>query len=96
MPEVIPLAEVKELRRIKAITDTDPHVIVTISGWHLGTGRWWFEPTTTSRIGEPTGAGYHVIGSMCEGYGRSLQACGNSRQPRRGRARLRRRKTGRR
>lgn len=69
----------------------DPHVIVQIEAWHLGGGRWYFEPETRSRMGDLTPAGWDVVGNMCREYGGNLVAHGEVRKRERGGRRLRNR-----
>lgn len=53
-----------------------PHVIVEIHLWHLGGRKWWTEPETRSRVGEPTAVGWEVIARTVEEYGRELRHYG--------------------
>lgn len=95
MGDVVQLGEVKDRKRVEELTRADPHVIVTVSAWHLGAGRWWFEPVTSSRMGELTSTGYHVVGGMVSDYGAQLVRYGDGHLPKRTlRARLRRRRKG--
>jgi hypothetical protein len=66
MPKVVHL----EVERAKA---EEPHVRVVVEAWHLGDGRWWMEPSTTSRMGELRPAGWMVLADELEHYAGSLR-----------------------
>lgn len=93
---IVDLAAVRKESVRDRVLQTDPHVIVTISAWHLADRTWWVEPMMTSRVGQPLPPAFDVLGRSCIAYGQGLVISALGRRPARQRARVRRAKTGRR
>lgn len=69
---VVDLRAERDARAVAAVIATDAHVRVTVEGWHLGGGRWWVQPCTTSRMGDLTPAAWELLGRSVTDYGVEL------------------------
>ena len=65
-------AEVVNLEVLR-IKQADPHVRIIIEAWHVKGTRWYVEPCTTSRMGEPTKGGWGLLADACESYAHDLR-----------------------
>lgn len=91
---ILDLRRIRDERARDALLQQDPHVRVTVEYWHMGGGRWWTQPCTTSRMGDLTPAAWELIGRAVADYGEELHrysgAKREQRAPRRKRNRVRR------
>lgn len=90
MPRRLP-PNVTDLALTRALRE-EPHVVITIEAWWLGNLRWYYQPETRSRVGEPLAPGWSALSDMLITYGHELRAHGCPRPPKRKRVKSRKRR----